>query len=122
MFALYLTEINIIEVSGPLYYFPRVILYTFSHFFSSMVVAGFGVRVSDWVFGVGVFSWWGLGPVVWGLLGFGVGATCIFKNIKELTWEKKLCVWAGSCVRITLTLKTLGLIEMYGESCPHQEL
>ena len=27
-------------------------------------------EVWDSVFGIGVFSLWGLGPVVWGLLGF----------------------------------------------------
>ena len=35
---------------------------------------GFGVWVLNRVFGVVVFSWWGLGPVVWSLLSFlGLG-------------------------------------------------
>ena len=37
-------------------------------------VWGFGVGVLYCVFGVGVFSYWGLGPAVWSLLGFlGMG-------------------------------------------------
>ena len=40
-----------------------------------MVIWGFGVGVLDLVYEVGVFSWWGLGPVVWGSLGFyGLGS------------------------------------------------
>ena len=52
-------------------------LYFFPHFFSFMVVWGFGVGVLDWV--LGVFSWWGLGSVVWGLLGFW-GWCSLYKN------------------------------------------
>ena len=46
-------------------FFPRVILYTF--FWFSLNYGGLGVGVlglGNWsVFGVGVFSWWGFGPV-----------------------------------------------------------
>ena len=51
-----------------------------------MVVLGFGVGVLDWVFGVGVFGWWGLGPVVLGLLGF-LGWGCLYKH-KRVTMGK----------------------------------
>ena len=51
-------------------FFPGLFFIIFSYFGSFMVVWGFGGRVLYWVFGVGVISWWGLEPVVWGLLGF----------------------------------------------------
>ena len=48
---------------------------------------GFGVWVLVWVFGVGVFSCWGLRPVVWGLLGFW-GWGSLYKH-KRITLGKK---------------------------------
>ena len=55
----------------------------YSHFCSFMVVCGlvFRVWVLDWVFGVGVFSWLGLG-----CFGFLVGA--LYINIKGITLWK----------------------------------
>ena len=41
-----------------------------------------------WVFGVGVFSWWGLGPAVWGHLGF-LGWGFLYKH-KRITLGKKM--------------------------------
>ena len=58
--------------------FPMVIFYTFFSFLWWLGGWSFGVWVLNRVFGVGVFCWWGLGPVVLGLLGFfGVGALYI---------------------------------------------
>ena len=51
-----------------------------------MVVWGFGGRVLNWIFGVEVFSWWGLGPVVWDLLGF-LGWGSLYKH-KRITLGK----------------------------------
>ena len=51
-------------------------------------VWGFGVGVLYWVFGVEVFSWWGLGPVVWGLLGFLVWGS-LYKH-ERITLGKKM--------------------------------
>ena len=71
----------------------------FSYFCSFMVVWSFGVGVLYWVFWVGVFSWGGLGAVVWGLLGlFSWGS--LYKH-KRITLEKNgtLCQgWAIWCL------------------------
>ena len=53
---------------------------------------GFGDEVLDWVFGVALFSLWGLEPVVRGLLGFW-GWSSLYKQ-EEYHWEKKLCLRA----------------------------
>ena len=42
-------------------------LYSFSIL---LIYDGLGFWVLDWVFGVGVINQWGLGPLVWDLLGF----------------------------------------------------
>ena len=64
-------------------FFPGLFFIIFSYFGSFMVV---------WGFGVGVFSWWGLGPVVWALLGF-LGWGSLYKH-KRITLGKKWC-WCG---------------------------
>ena len=61
-------------------FFPGLFFIILSYFGSFMVV---------WGFGVGVFSWWGLGPVVWGLLGF-LGWGSLYKH-KRITLGKKWC-------------------------------
>ena len=53
-----------------------------------MVVWGLRFLVWNWVFWVGVFSWWGFGPVVWGHLGF-FGVDALHINIKEKPLEKR---------------------------------
>ena len=50
-----------------------------------------GFWVLDWVFGVWVFCWRGLGPVVWGLLGF-LGWGSLYKH-KRITLGKTWCVY-----------------------------
>ena len=42
-------------------------LYSFSIL---LIYDGLGFWVLDWVFGVGVINQWGLGPLVWDILGF----------------------------------------------------
>ena len=67
-----------------LYLFPRVILYNFFLF----LVSGFGFGVLDLALGVGVFSLWSFGPVVWAFWVFWVGA--LYISIKDLPYEKKV--------------------------------
>ena len=74
------------EVFGAIFFFPGLFFLIFSYFCSFMVVWGFGVGVLYWVFGV--FSWWGLGPVVWGLLGF-LGLGSLYKH-KRINLGKKI--------------------------------
>ena len=71
-----------------LYFFPKVILYTFFSFYSFMVVWGFAVGVLRWVLEFGIFSWWGLGPLVWGLLGFW-GRGSLYKHKRETLGKNK---------------------------------
>ena len=73
------------------YFFPQVYSLKFFLNFAHLWwfgVWGFGVGVLFWVFGVGAFSWWGLGPVVWGLLGF-LGLGSLYKH-KRITLGKKM--------------------------------
>ena len=49
--------------------FPGLLFFSFL-----LIYGGMGVGVLGLGFGVSVFSWWVLGAVVWGLLGFlGLG-------------------------------------------------
>mgnify|MGYP001796912196 CR=1 FL=1 len=73
-----------------LYFFPRVIFYFFL-----LIYGGLG-------FGVGAFSWWGLGSVVWSHLGlFWVGA--LYKH-KRINLGKKLCLPFTKCTHKPLHL------------------
>ena len=50
-------------------------LYSFSIL---LIYDGLGFLVLDWVFGVGVINLWGLGPLVWDLLGiWGLGLSIL---------------------------------------------
>ena len=63
-------------------FLPGLFFWLFFNLPYFIVGWGFGVGVSDWVFRVTVFSWWGFWPVVSGFLGFlWVGALNI--NIEE---------------------------------------
>ena len=61
------------------YFFPGL-FFNFIFIFAHSWWFGFGVL--DWVFVVGVFSWWGFVPVVWGLLGF-FGEGALYVNIEK---------------------------------------
>ena len=84
-------------------------------------VLGFGVGVLFWVFGVGVFSWWGLGPLVWGLMGF-LGWGSLYKH-KRITLGKKMvhddycgsstCMIVHSCTCICNMFGMMLLISAY---------
>ena len=53
----------------PLFFILFVLIFAHLWWFG-----GCGFAVLDWAFVVRVFSWWGLGPVVWDFLGFfGLG-------------------------------------------------
>ena len=69
-------------------YFSQGYSLHFFLIFVFMVVWGLRFSVWNWVFGVGVFSWWGFGPVVWGHLGFFLGLTLLYKH-QRITLGKK---------------------------------
>ena len=69
-------------------YFSQGYSLEFFLIFAFMVVWGLRFLVWNWVFWVGVFSWWGFGPVVWGHLGF-FGVDALHINIKEKPLEKR---------------------------------
>ena len=74
---------------------------------------GFGVGVLNWAFQVGVFSWWGLGPVVWGLLVF-LGWGSLFKH-KRITLGKKWChidLWLGQCIVMLIYIDLISCTEV----------
>ena len=73
-------------------FFPRVILLTFCLIFARIWWfwgRGLGLGVLVWIFRVGVYSWWGLGPVVWGILGLLCWGS-LYKH-RRMTLGKKLC-------------------------------
>ena len=73
-------------------FFPRVFLYSVFYFFVHLWwFGGFGVGVLDWVFCLGGFGFWGLGPVVRVLLGF-LGWDSLYKH-KRVTQGKRWCVY-----------------------------
>ena len=82
----YRNNVFIIDLKS---FFPGLFFILFSQFCSLMVVWGLEVVVSVWVFGVGVFIWWGWGlwcGTFWFVRGWGSR-----KKNKRITLGKKWC-------------------------------
>ena len=78
----------------------------------------FGVGSYIGVFWVGVFSWWGLGPVVWGLLVF-LGWGSLYKH-KRITLGEKMI---RAPLPILCHSGLFGSVTIFGyfyfDICPH---
>ena len=72
-------------------FFPGLFFIIYFLFLLIYGGSGFWGWALVWVFRVGVLSWWGLGPVVWGLLvllGWGCPVVLWSHNWPQLSWAK----------------------------------
>ena len=91
-------------------FFPGLFFIPFPHFCSFM--DGWGWRLGSG-FRVGVYNWWGLGPVVWGLLGFlGLGLSILThhknKPAKKL-WVGRYLHWQFDMILPAQTINNIAI-------------